>query len=392
MGEKNLNFDQVVDRKNTLSVKYDFAQEYGFPTDTLPLWVADMDFKVSSYITEAMEKLVQHEIFGYCDVKEYQFEPVKDWMKRHYNWEPKGEWVVRTPSVVFALAMAVQTLTREGEAVIIQQPVYYPFSNVVRRNRRKLVVSELVQDENGVYRMNYEDFEEKLVRENVKLFLLCSPHNPVGRVWTREELERIGDICMKHNVWVVSDEIHADFAFKRPHTVFLDIKEAYKDRSIVCTAPSKTFNIAGLQLSNIFIPNDEIRSVFQENVYAAGYSCLATAGLVACEAAYRHGEEWYRGVTAYIHENIEFTRRFVEERLPKVIMTEPEGTYLVWLDFRKCGFTDEELNEKVLKEAKLWLDAGNMFGPAGEGFQRINVACPRVTLTQALERLAKVFG
>lgn len=392
MGEKNLDFDKIVERRNTLSVKYDFAQEYGFPTDTLPLWVADMDFKVSSYITEALEKMVQHEVFGYSDVKSYQFDPLKDWMKRHHGWEPEEKWVVRTPGVVFALAMAVQTLTKEGEAVIIQQPVYYPFTNVVKRNKRKLVVSELYMDDDGIYRMNYEDFEEKIVKENVKLFLLCSPHNPVGRVWTREELERIGDICMKHNVWVVSDEIHADFAWKRPHTVFLDVKEEYKNRTVLCTAPSKTFNIAGLQMSNIFIPNDEIRPIYQEQVYAVGYSCLASAGIVACEAAYRHGEEWYQGVCDYIQKNAAYAKEFIEKNLPKVRMIDLEGTYLIWLDFRQYGYTDEELNQKVLKEAGLWLDAGNMFGPAGEGFQRINIACPRVTLTEALERLVKVFG
>lgn len=240
--------------------------------------------------------------------------------------------------------------------------------------------------------MDYEDFENRIVSEKVKLFFLCNPHNPVGRVWTKEELTRIGDICLKHNVLVVSDEIHADFVFGHAHTVFAQVRESYKDISIVCTAPSKTFNIAGVQVSNIFIANPELRRKFRREINAAGYSQLNLPGLVACEAAYQHGEEWLDAVLSYIKKNADYTREFLSRNLPKVKMTELEGTYLVWLDFRAYGLSVSELNRKIVYEAGVWLDGGEMFGKSGEGFQRINIACPRSVLTEALEKLASVFA
>lgn len=392
MGEKNLDFDTVIDRKNTKSLKYDFAKRRGMPEDIKPLWVADMDFKVSSYIIEALEKMNAHGIYGYSETKEEYFEAVQGWMKRRYNWEVDEKWLIKTPGIVYALAMAVQAYTEEGEGVLIQQPVYYPFSEVVADNNRKLVVNELKQAEDGTYEIDFEDFERKIVEEKVKLFLLCNPHNPVGRVWTKEELTKIGDICLKHHVIVASDEIHADFAFKEKHTVFISIKKAYEDIGLVCTSPSKTFNIPGLQVSNIFIPNGKLRKQFRQRVHASGYSQLNLPGLVACEAAYRYGDEWLDGVIAYILSNAEYTRQFLAEHLPKVKMTQLEGTYLVWLDFKAYGLTDLELNRKIIHEAGLWLDGGGIFGTCGEGFQRINIACPRSVLAEALEKLAGVFG
>ncbi len=392
MGEKNLNFDRIIDRRNTRSLKYDFARERGIPEENLPLWVADMDFQVSSYIQEALVDAVHHGIFGYSDAKEEYFELLKDWVDKHYGWQVERKWLVKTPGVVFALASAIRAFTEEGDGVIIQQPVYYPFANVVKNNHRKLVVSELVLTEEGRYEMDFADFEEKIQKEQVKLFLLCSPHNPVGRVWSREELEKIGDICLKHNVFVVSDEIHADFVFQGTHTVFASVREEYQRMSMICTSPSKTFNIAGLQISNIFIPDEKRRRVFKKAVYATGYDEISLPGLVACEAAYRHGEEWLNGVRSYIQANTAYVRTFLQDRLPQVRLIEPEGTYLIWLDFRAYGLGDEELNRKVVHEAGLWLDGGSMFGPAGQGFQRINIACPRKTLEEAMNRLARVFG
>ena len=228
--------------------------------------------------------------------------------------------------------------------------------------------------------------------ENVKLFILCNPHNPVGRVWTKEELATIGDICLKHNVIVVSDEIHADFVFARKHTVFANVKEEYKDISIVCTSPSKTFNIAGLQVSHIFIANDELRKSFVEQVNGTGYSQLNLPGLVACEAAYKYGDEWLDAVLKVIRSNAEYVDAYLKEKLPKVKMTELEGTYLVWLDFREYGLSDIELNRMIIHKAGLWLDRGSLFGKAGEGYQRINIACPRSILTEALDKLVSVFG
>ncbi|MBQ4522941.1 MAG: pyridoxal phosphate-dependent aminotransferase [Lachnospiraceae bacterium] len=391
MGEKNLDFDTVIERRNTKSLKYDFAKRRGMPEDVLPFWVADMDFKVSSYIIEALNHINAHGIFGYSETKEEYFDAVKGWMKRHYDWDVSEKWLVKTPGVVFALATAVKAYTKENEAVLIQPPVYYPFYEVIKDNHRKLITNELKQDADGKYQMDFKDFEEKIVKEKVKLFFLCNPHNPVGRVWTKEELNRIGDICLKYNVVVVSDEIHADFSFKRKHTVFTEVRKEYEHIGIVCTSPSKTFNIAGFQVSNIFIPNGELKKKFRKEVDASGYSQLNLSGLSACEAAYQHGEEWLEGVKKYILENAEFMREYLKEKLPKVKMTELEGTFLVWLDFRKYGLNDQEINRRIIHKAKLWLDAGSIFGTTGEGFQRINIACPRSLLTEALDRMVSAF-
>ncbi len=392
MSERHLDFDTVIDRKGTRSLKYDFAVRRGKPKDVLPLWVADMDFQTSSYITDALEDMVKHGVFGYSESEEHYFGAVQNWMERHYNWHVKESWMTKTPGIVFALAMAVKAYTQENDAVLIQPPVYYPFKEVVEDNHRRLVNNTLVLGGDGTYTIDYEDFEKRIIEENVKLFILCNPHNPVGRVWTKEELERLGDICLKHGVFVVSDEIHADFVFERKHTVFSEVKEAYRDISMICTSPSKTFNIAGLQISNIFISNPEKATAFRRQVAAAGYSQVGLPGLVACEAAYRHGDEWLEGVLAYIKANAEFTRAYLQEHLPRVKMTKLEGTYLVWLDFRDYGLTDKELDEKILNQAGLWLDSGAVFGKCGEGFQRINIACPRKTLQQALDRLIDVFA
>lgn len=391
MGERNLDFDTVIERKNTKSLKYDFAVRRGKPKDVLPLWVADMDFKVSSYITDALENIVSQGIFGYSESEENYFEAVSGWMKRHHNWEVQEDWLVKTPGIVFALAMAVRAFTKEGDSVLIQQPVYYPFAEVILDNHRRLIDNTLIQTEDGSYRIDYEDFERKIVEEKVKLFILCNPHNPVGRVWTREELTRLGDICLKHKVYVVSDEIHSDFVFEGEHQVFANLKKEYEDISIICTSPSKTFNIAGLQISNIFLPNTELAKRFRKEVAAAGYSQVGLPGLVACEAAYLYGDKWIEAVLSYIKANAEFTKEYLKKNLPKVKMTKLEGTYLVWLDFREYGLSDEELDKLILEEAGLWLDSGAVFGACGEGFQRINIACPRATLEQALERLNKVF-
>lgn len=387
MAERNLDFDTVVDRRNTYSLKYDFAEERNKPKDVLPLWVADMDFLISSYIQDAIQKQTEHGIFGYSDVKEEYFEALKRWMKTHHNWDIEEEWLVKTPGVVYALAMAVKAFTKENESVLIQQPVYYPFGSAITDNHRKLVVSDLILDEDGRYQIDFEDFEEKIVKEDVKLFFLCNPHNPVGRVWTKEELIRLGDICLKHNVLVVSDEIHADFAFKREHQVFVNLKEEYKDISIVATAPSKTFNIAGLQVSNILIPNPLLRKEIEKQISASGYSQLNVLGLVATLAAYQHGQEWYDAMYRYVKDNIAFTKQFVEERLSGVKVVETEGSYLVWLNFRGLHLSEKELEDLIVNKAKLWLDRGSMFGKSGEGFERINVACPRKTLVEALNRI-----
>lgn len=387
MAERNLDFDTVVDRRNTNCLKYDFAVYRGKPENVLPLWVADMDFKVSSYIEDAIINQARHGIYGYSEVAEEYFQVLKNWNYRHYNWNIERKWLVKTPGIVFALAMAVKAFSKQGESVLIQQPVYYPFSEVILDNERNLVDNTLVLQEDGSYKIDFEDFERKIVENNVKLYFLCNPHNPVGRVWTKEELTALGDICLKHKVIVVSDEIHADFDYTGRHIVFADLKEEYKDISITCMAPSKTFNIAGLQLSNIFIPNRELKQRFKKEIAAAGYSQLNAVGLVAAKAAYENGEEWYQSMLSYVKDNIEYTRKYLEENLPVLKMTKPEGTYLVWIDFKGLGLSDEELEDLIINKAGLWLDSGLVFGKAGKGFQRINVACPRKTLQLALDKL-----
>lgn len=391
MAEKNLDFDRIIDRKNTRCLKYDFAVKRGMPEDVLPLWVADMDFETSSYIEDALTERVQEGIFGYSDVQTPYFEIIRDWMIRHHDWEPQEKWLIKTPGVVFALAMAVKAYTDPGDKVLLQQPVYYPFSEVITDNGREVVSNDLVLTEDGTYKIDFADFEQKIIANGIKLFLLCSPHNPVGRVWTKEELEKIGDICVMHGVTVVSDEIHNDFIWEGTHTVFAGIKKEFADISVTCTSPSKTFNLASMLISNIFIPNQILRRKFRKEMDRAGISQLSVLGLVATEAAYAHGDEWYAAMKNYVRDNIAFARAYVEENLPGVRMIDTQGTYLIWLDFRQTGLTVEQLDHKIIYEAGLWLDSGKIFGKTGEGFERINVACPRAVLQEALDRIRGIL-
>ncbi|MDO4321521.1 MAG: MalY/PatB family protein [Lachnospiraceae bacterium] len=381
------DFDKVIDRRGTNCLKYDFAKERGKREDVLPLWVADMDFQTAPYIVERLEQAAVHGIFGYSESKEAYFQAVSGWYERHFGWTTKRSWLVKTPGVVFALAMAVRAFTRAGDAVLLQQPVYYPFSEVIRDNGRILVNSPLkLQD--GHYEIDFEDFEQKIRENHVKLFLLCSPHNPVGRVWKEWELRRIGEICLRYGVLVVSDEIHSDFVYPgNRHFVFASLSPELADITVTCTAPSKTFNLAGLQVSNIFISNPELKKEFKKQVAAAGYSQLNLMGLAACQAAYEGGGEWLAGLKEYLAGNLAFVREYLAAKLPEIRLVEPEGTYLLWLDFRGLNLTEEEREDLIVNRAKLWLDSGAMFGPDGEGFERINIACPRQTLEKALEQL-----
>lgn len=391
MPERNLNFDEIINRRGTDCLKYDFAVRRGMPEDVLPLWVADMDFKTSSYVEDAVIERTKHGIFGYSESGEEYFKAVAGWMRRHHNWEIRPEWLIKTPGVVFALAMAVKAFTEMGDSVLIQQPVYYPFSEVIRDNGRGVVSNDLYLGEDNRYHIDLADFEKKIVEHHVKLFLLCSPHNPTGRVFTKEELTAMGDLCVKHGVKVVSDEIHNDFVFQGEHTVFASVKKEYEEISVICTSPSKTFNLASMLISNIFVPNRELRQRFRHEVDAAGISQLSVLGLVAAKAAYAQGDEWYEQMMSYVGENIRYVKEYVKENLPGVTVIDGEGTYLMWLDFRGTGLDPEELDHRIIYEAKLWLDSGKIFGGTGAGFQRINVAAPRAVLTECLERIRKVL-
>ena len=387
-----INFDEIIDRRNTSCLKHDFAVERGYPADILPFWVADMDFRAPAPVIDALKARAEHGIFGYTQVKDDYFAVLQNWFRTRHDWTVERRELILTPGVVFAIATAIRAFTIKGDAVLIQQPVYYPFANMIRQNERVIVDNPLRLIE-GRYEIDFADFEQKIIEHRVKLFILCSPHNPVGRVWTRAELEQIAAVCLRHNVIVVADEIHEEFV--RPgfrHVPFASLSEEAAAITVTCTSPSKTFNLAGLQISNIFIRNTQLRRRFKEELGRTGYDEPNTLGLTGAKAAYEHGAEWLTQLLAYIEENHARTKSFLAAHLPKVQIIEPEGTYLLWLDFRAYELSDEALNEKIIREAHLWLDDGPIFGAGGSGFQRINIACPWATLETGLQNLAKAFG
>ena len=387
-----INFDEIIDRRNTSCLKHDFAVERGYPAGILPFWVADMDFRAPTPVIDALKVRAEHGIFGYTQVKDDYFAVLQNWFRTRHDWTVERRDLILTPGVVFAIATAIRAFTKKGDAVLIQQPVYYPFANMIRQNERVIVDNPLRLIE-GRYEIDFEDFEQKIIEHRVKLFILCSPHNPVGRVWTRAELEQLAAVCLRHNVIVVADEIHEEFV--RPgfrHIPFASLSEKAAAITVTCTSPSKTFNLAGLQISNIFIRNTQLRHRFKEKLGRTGYDEPNTLGLTGAKAAYEHGAEWLTQLLAYIEENHARTKSFLAAHLPKVQIIEPEGTYLLWLDFRAYGLSDEALNEKIIREAHLWLDDGPIFGAGGSGFQRINIACPWKTLAHGLKNLAAAFA
>ena len=385
------DFDTVVNRKNTNAIKYDLAKKRGKPEDAVSLWVADMDFPTAPCIQKAVAEKAAHGIWCYSRPDNRYYDALKKWYKERHNFEVQNEWVVNTPGVCFALATAVKAFTNEGESVLIQKPVYYPFFNIINSLQRKVVNSSLIL-KNNHYEIDFDDFERKIVQENVKMFILCSPHNPGGRVWTKQELQKISEICLAHNVLVVSDEIHSDITFgSNVHTVYGSLSEQALKNSIICTAPSKSFNLAGLQFSNIFIADEKLRKAFSEELDKTGYDEPSVFGIVAATAAYSEGADWFDSVKSYIWENILFAKNYIEENAPQIKVLVPEGTYLLWLDFSKTGLSDSEINDRVLNKAKVWLDSGSMFGKEGEKFQRINCATPRIILEDALKRICSQF-
>ncbi len=384
-----MDFDVYVERRGTDCAKYDAAAEHGYREDILPLWVADMDFQAPACVLDALHKAVDHGIFGYSIQNKGYFPALKAWFSRNFGWELQPEWLVQTPGVVFALSAAVRAITAPGDNVLVLPPVYYPFYRVIQDNGRNIVKSQL-RYENGRYTMDFADIEEKLVQSNIKALIFCSPHNPVGRVWTLEELQKLGGICQKHGVTVISDEIHCDFAFpEHPHTPFVKACPEMAEATIVCTAPSKTFNLAGLQVSDIFIPGAKLRSRFQKEMDIVAYHGVNRLGAVATLAAYEGGQQWLDECKAYMRKNLDFVRRFLETRIPEIKLVEPEGTYLAWLDCSGLGLSKEELDELVVGKANLWLDTGSIFGEGAEQFQRVVLACPKATLEQAMEQLEK---
>ena len=381
------NFDTIHNRRNTNSLKYDFAKERGKPEDLIPLWVADMDFRVPDEVIAALKEKAEHGIFGYSEPKDDYFKALENWFAARHGWNVDGRKFVQTCGVVFSISALIRTLTNVGDAVLICQPVYYPFTQTILDNNRKLVVSEL-KNENGYYTVDYEDFERKIKENGVKIFILCNPHNPVGRVWTKEELTAIGNICLENGVFVISDEIHCDFTYKgNAHTVFATLGREFEENCAVCTAPTKTFNLAGLHISNTYVYDDRIRRRFIKALGAQGYSQSNVMGLTACQAAYSYGAEWLDELKEYLTDNLTFVRTYLRENISDIKLIEPQGTYLVWLDCRCLKLTNRELSRLVQDEAKLWTDDGYIFGAGGSGFERINIACPRSVLKTALDNL-----
>lgn len=386
------DFDKVIDRTGTSCEKHSFMRENGLSEDTLGMWVADMDFETAPEVKAKIEEVAAHGIYGYTGKKEEYYEAVIRWFEERFDWKIRKKWILTTPGVVFALATAVRAYTEEQDAILIQRPVYYPFSRVVEQNGRRLVNSPLLLRD-GKYVMDYEDMERKIVDQHVKMFILCSPHNPVSRVWTREELLRAAEICMRHNVIMLVDEIHCDFVLPGyHHTSFATLSEEVAEHAVICTAPSKTFNLAGLQLSNIVIQNPELRKKFVRELNKTSYYGANIFGQMACQAAYEKGADWLEELLIYLKGNVDYIRDYLAKYLPKVHLIEPEGTYLLWMDFRDYGYAPGKLQDKMLHEAGLWLDEGMMFGEEGAGFMRINIASPRSVVREAMERMKRVFG
>ncbi len=384
------DFDRVYDRRNTNSLKWDFAAERHHSEDELPLWVADMDFRSPEPVISAVKKTAEGGFFGYTKEKYGDQKTVSDWLFRRHGYAYDPEHIIFAPGVVFALTQAVLALTEPGDAVMISEPVYYPFSSLVRDTGRTLVRNVLIHDDRGHYSIDFEEFERQIRENNVKVYILCSPHNPVGRVWKREELVKAGDICLANGVLVFSDEIHADFVYEdNKHIPFASISKEYDEGSLTFTSPSKTFNIAGLQIAEIIVRDEKLRNAVRRAVNITGYAEVGITGLAAMKAAYTECDDWVDAVVEYIHGNMSFMEDFLSAELPMLRMTHPEGTYLPWIDCTALRLDRKGLEDLVRNKAKLWLDAGYIFGESGTGFQRFNAACPRKTLEEAMERLKR---
>jgi len=397
-------FDAKVDRRGTNSLKWEFIQREGDPlhwehTDrcfgedrVLPMWVADMDFRCPEPVVKALVERAQQGIYGYTAPSDAFYESVVNWMMRRHRWEVKPRWICVTPGVVPALNMLVQSFVSPGDRVLIQPPVYYPFYSAIENNGGEVAANPLVY-ESGRYRMDFAELEEKTKDPRVKMAILCSPHNPVGRVWTRDELLRFGEICIENNVLVVSDEIHGDLIYKgHVFTPFATISPELAQHSVICTAPSKTFNLAGLQTSCIIVPNDKLRERFGNTLQRNGLALTGSFGVVALQAAYDHGAEWLEQALSYLQANLEYLEAYVAERIPQISFIQPEGTYLVWLDCRGLGLDQSGLRRLMMEKARVYLDEGVIFGPQGEGFERINIACPRSVLAEALDRIRNAIA
>lgn len=377
------NFDKIINRKNTGSVKWDLDTD----EDIIPMWVADMDFETTEAITNAIEKRAKHGIFGYASIPSGYYEAEINWWKKRHNFEIKKEWIEPTTGVIPSLSAVVQAFTNEDDKVLIHSPVYNYFNTSITNNKCEVVINNLIYNE-GKYEIDFEDFEEKASDEKVKIFILCNPHNPGGRVWTIEELTRLGEICLKHKVLVLSDEIHRDLVYKNyNYTPIASINEQLLMNSVTCTAPSKTFNIAGLKVSNIIVANEELRKKVNRSLNINEVIEPNIFGIEALIAAYNKGEEWLNQLLEYLEGNIDYLVNYLNKNIPELKVMVPEGTYLVWIDCQNLKISAKEFVERLLKEEKIRLSTGETYGKSGENFLRINIACSRTTLEEGLKRI-----
>ncbi|HSH36201.1 MalY/PatB family protein [Schnuerera sp.] len=388
------NFDQIINRENTNSTKWDpdTLKEMFGTSDILPFWVADMDFKVADPIVDAVVKRAEHGIYGYATRTDSYFDAIINWTRNRFKWDIEKEWIEYTPGVVPAINFILQAFTKPGDKVLIQEPVYYPFKRSINNNNLKVVNSPLKYD-GEKYEIDFVDLEEKIKDQDIKIFILCNPHNPVGKVWDKEDLIKIGNLCLENDVLVVSDEIHNDLVYSgNTHTMFASISEKFAMNSITCTAPSKTFNLAGMQASNIIIPNPKLMEEYRQVLEKHNISGQNPLSIVALEAAYNYGEEWLEELLIYLEGNIEFIFNYLIEHLPKAKFIKPEGTYLAWVDLREYEMNGERLEKTIIEKGKVAFDGGTWFGENGEGFIRINFACPRSLLEEGLSRLVNAVN
>ena len=387
------NFDRPIDRTREISIKWSpqlRRQMFG-AGDVIPMGIADMDFETAPAVAQAIQRRAEHRTYGYAYPSPEYLQACVDWQKRRNGWDIRPDWILYTPGVNMALVCGIELYTQPGDRVIVQSPVYYPYYDYIRRTGREVAFNPLVERE-GRYEMDFDGLEHLAKDPRTKFMILCSPHNPVGRCWTRQELERVGRICLEHGVMLAVDEIHGDLILNGQFVAYGTLEEELVQRCIICTSPSKTFNLAGLLVSDIIIPNDQIRADFQEKL-APYYLWPGSFGAAAQIAAYEQGEDWLEQLLAYLRGNAQYIGEFIAERMPRVKYRPPEATYLAWLDFRDYGMDRAQLWDFMCHKARVATDDGAKFGPNGEGdgFQRLNFACPRQQLTKALERIAQVL-
>lgn len=379
------NFDEIIPRRGTDSLKWDGCDD----PEMLPMWIADMDFKAAPCIIEALKKRVEHGVFGYTKVPDSYYESVSNWFSRRHGWKISKEQIIYTIGVVPAVCAIVKSVSKPGDKILLQTPAYNCFFPAIRNNDCEILCSPLKAVGN-TFEMDYEDIDRKLADPMVKAMVLCNPHNPVGRVWSREELIKVGELCLKHNVLLVSDEIHCEVVMPGyKYTPFASISEEFAQHSVSCVSPSKGFNMGGIQIANIVSANKDILAKINDAVHRNEVCSVADFGVVALQAAYNEGEDYLDQLIDYLHENYEFCKKYCEKNLPQFPLTKLEGTYLVWMNCKALGMTSEQFSDRLCKEAKLWLNAGTMYGEAGEGFMRWNIACPRSVLADGLERFRK---